>query len=195
MTLFVVGCGAAGPSTPNSTPVTTSATPATLPSANNPPAATPSPADTKPDLLAEGTEFDGKVFKLTLPKGWVVKTDPIVALHAVASAENQFPNVKVATLLPPTGATLAMVVAASKKSYLNNGTIEEETEVSLNGTSAHRMVLTQTLPGHVSRQVKYFIPNGKRILIYSGQSSPDNFTGDLPILDAIAKSLKVTSSP
>lgn len=195
MTLFVLGCGGAGPSTPNTTPVTTPSTPATPAPANNPPATTPSTETAKADLLAEGEVFDGKTFKITLPKGWVVKTDPIVALHAVASVENQFPSVKVASLLPPSGTTLAMVVAGSKKSYLNNGTIEEETEISINGATAHRLVLTQSVPGHVSRQVKYFIPAGNRILIYSGQSSPDHFTDDLPILDAIVQSLEVTSSP
>lgn len=186
--LFTVGCGTSTPPAGSVVPSTQPATPA--PAKNSETSAASSAA-----LLDGGEVFDGKAFKLKLPNGWIVKPDSVVALHARATDAQLFPAVKMAMIMPPAGTTLAAVASGSRDSYLKNGTVESATEANLNGQTVHRILMTQSLPGSLSRQVKYFIPAGPRILIFSGQSTPDAFETDLPLFEEMIRSLEVIPLP
>jgi hypothetical protein len=188
----VIGCGASTPPAGSPTPPQTTTT---LPQTTTTPVTPHAAVESDPALLDGGEIFDGKAFKLKLPKGWVIKPDTVVALHARATDAGLFPNIKVAILKPPAGATVATVVKASMASYLKNGTVEEETEITLQGRQVHRMLMTQNLPGNVNRQLKYFIPAGPRILIFSGQATPEAFETSLPIFEAVIGSLEVVPLP
>jgi len=83
------------------------------------------------------------------------------------------------------------VVKASKDSYLKNGTVEEVTESTLQGRTVHWMLMTQNLSGNVNRQLKYFISAGQRVLIFSGQCTPEAFETHLPLFEAVIRSLEV----
>jgi hypothetical protein len=107
---FVIGCGAATPPAGSQTQTTQS--PIIMA-----PVTPQSDAASSTALLDGGEIFDGKAFKLKLPKGWIVKPDIVVALHARATDAELFPNIKVAILKPPAGATVAAVV---------NRTVNEE---------------------------------------------------------------------
>ncbi len=178
---LVIGCGASTPpvGSPTQAPITT--TPVT-----------PHSDEASSIASLDGGEiFDGKAFKLKLPKGWIVKPDTVVAIHAQATDAELFPNIKLAILKPPAGTTVAAVVNASKGSYLKNGTVEEVTEIALQGRQVHRMLMTQNLSGNLNRQLKYFIPAGQRVLIFSGQGTPEAFESDLPLFEAVIRSLEV----
>lgn len=142
--------------------------------------------------LEGGEIFDGKAFKLKIPKGWIIKFDAVVALHTRATHLTPFPNIKVAILKPPADATMSTVVNASKESYLKSGTVEELTETTLQGRPVHRLLMTQNLPGNVNRQLKYFIPAGERILIFSGQDKAESFESAMPLFEEVIRSLEVT---
>jgi hypothetical protein len=142
-------------------------------------------------LLAGGETFDGKVFKVRLPKDWFVQTDPVVPLHVRASQTELFPNIKVATLKLPDGKSITDVVKASQESYLKSGTVEEVTEIALQGRQVHRMVMTQNLPGNPNRQLKYFVPAGPRVVIFSGQSTSEEFENHLPLFESVVRSLEL----
>ncbi len=179
---FVIGCGSStapvGSPTQSTATTAVTVTPPSDPLANS-------------VLLEGGESFDGKAFKLKLPKSWIVKPENVVALHARATDTELFPNIKVAILKPPAGTTVAAVVNASKDSYLKNGTVEEVKEVTLVGLPVHRMLMTQNLPGNLNRQLKYFIPAGSRILIFTGQGTPETFETHLPLFEAVIRSLEV----
>ncbi|MFN7766852.1 MAG: hypothetical protein ACK5UC_06575 [Planctomycetaceae bacterium] len=178
---FILGCGASAPpvESPNQpSVVTTPVTPQAEPTAST-------------DLLAGGETFDGKVFKLRLPKDWFVQPDPVVPLHVRASQTELFPNMKVATLKLPDGKSITDVVKASQESYLKSGTVEEVTELALQGRQVHRMVMTQNLPGNPNRQLKYFVPAGPRVVIFSGQSTSEEFENHLPLFESVVRSLEL----
>ena len=186
---FVIGCGASTP------PAGTSAQQAQAPVITAPVTTRQSDAASSTALLDGGEVFDGKTFKLKLPKGWIIKPEALVALHAKATDAELFPNIKVAVLKPPAGATVAMVVNASMESYLKNGTVEEVTEIKLQGQPVHRMLMTQNLPGNLNRQLKYFIQTGPRVLVFTGQGTPETFETHLPLFEAVIRSLEVIPLP
>jgi len=142
-------------------------------------------------LLDGGETFDGKVFKLRLPKGWIVKPDAVAALHARATETELFPNIKVAILRLPDGKTITDAVNASKESYLKSGTVEEVSEITLRGQPVHRMVMTQNLPDNLNRQLKYFVPAGPRVVIFSGQAKSAEFETHLPLFESVIRTLEI----
>lgn len=184
---FIVGCGASTPTAESPKPSSTATTPVTTETV------TPqAESASNPDLLIGGENFDGKVFTLRLPKDWFVKPDPVVALHAKATEAELFPNIKVAILKLPDGKTITDVVQASRDSYLKNGTVEEMKEIALKGRQVQRMLMTQNLPGNPNRQLKYFVPAGPRVVIFSGQATSDSFETHLPLFEAVIRSLELT---
>ena len=190
---FVAGLflGCSG-STPHSAPP---AQQAQTPISAAPVAAAPLEIPSSSALLEGGEVFDGKAFKLKLPAGWIVEPDPGVALVAQATKTGLYPNIKVAVLKPPAGTKVSAVVNASKEIYLKHGTVEEVVEMELQGRSVQRMLMTQNLPGNVNQQLKYFISAGTRILIFTGQAVPDAFETQLPIFEAVIRTLELIPLP
>lgn len=142
-------------------------------------------------LLDGGTSVELKDFKIRLPQGWERKQDLIVALHALPSGDQLYPNLKVAVVNLPKQATMMDSVTQSKKAYAKIWAIEEEKTVKINGASAHRMLLVQDIGLTKSRQIKYFIAAGDKALIVTGQSEPEEFDKHLPVFEAMVQSLEI----
>jgi hypothetical protein len=183
---FILGCGTSTPpaKSPEQSPTATTV-------AKEGPDAPQAESAASMALLDGGETFDGKVFKLRLPKGWIVKPDAVAALHARATETELFPNIKVAILRLPDGKTITDAVNASKESYLKSGTVEEVSEITLRGQPVHRMVMTQNLPDNLNRQLKYFVPAGPRVVIFSGQAKSAEFETHLPLFEAVIRTLEV----
>lgn len=172
--------------------------------ASIPPAGSPTPpkptttlrTDASPRLaiLEGGETFDGKVFKLKLPNGWIIKPDPAVALHAHPAGADLFPNIKVAILKPPAGATVEEVVRASAQIYRRDGTVQDVSKATIQGRQVHRVLMSQDLPGNFNSQLKYFVPVGHHILIFSGQGRTEVFESHLLLFDAVFRSLELVPS-
>mgnify|MGYP003344917664 CR=1 FL=1 len=156
-------------------------------------ATVPPRADASPyaALLDGGEVFDGKVFKLKLPKGWEIIPDPAVALHARPAGNELFPNIKIALLPMPADATMEAFVSASARLYRRDGTVQDVAKATIQGREVHRILMTQDLPGNVNSQLKYLVPAGPQIMIFSGQGRPDVFESHLRLFDAVFRSLEV----
>ena len=142
-------------------------------------------------LLNGGSWAELKNFKIKLPKGWERKQDLLVALHALPSEAKLYPNLKVAIVNLPKQATMMDSVTQSKMTYAKYWTIEEERAVNVNGASAYRMVLVQDIGLTKSKQAKYFIAAGEKVLIVTGQSEPEEFDRHLPVFEAMVQSMEI----
>jgi hypothetical protein len=141
-------------------------------------------------VLDGGSTVELTGFTIRLPDGWVRKQDAIVALHALPSGARLYPNLKVAVVNLPKGATARDVAAKSKEVYANAWSVEDEGAAAVGGAPAYRMVLVQDVVTK-SKQVKYFVAAGDKALVVSGQSEPDEFDRHLAVFEAMVQSLEV----
>lgn len=180
LAFLAIGCGHETPPPPT-------------PSAVSPaqPAPDPQSGSSGPTLLAGGRTVDAQICRITLPKGWILKPDPTVGMHAVPQGVDLYPNFKMSALRPPTGADIEKVVEESKKAYAKTWRVEDEAACVLGAQPAHRMVLQQGLAGSESKQLKYFVAAEPRVLIITGQSEPEDFDEYLPLFEAISQSLVI----
>lgn len=183
--LFAVVGGCARESEPNAS---TSPKTATGPE----PSKVRNSAAVESPLLAGGRTVDVQQFRINLPKGWQLKEDRIMAVHAVESLDQVFPNLKVAILKPPRPVTVQEVVQNSKQQWAKFWTVEKEAAVTIGDQPASRIILVSKIPNSDSRQLKYFVAAGSRILIITAQAKPEDFEARLPLFEAIVQSLNVT---